>query len=179
MEIERIIRVGECASHGRWSEVAGIVQRDSAALADVEKSVVLCELVYYGQTELVRLLLGLGANPNYRYEYEHADLASLNLDAYSGTTALGQTVLGCAEHRHDTVATMKALIDAGANPNTHTYNGYTPLQLAIVENCPRHAKILFECGADPAMPSADMDRPSAYFFARDVDWAKKLLDSER
>lgn len=179
MEIERLIEVGERASHGRWSEIAGIIQRDGTGFADVEKSVLVCELAYYGQTELVCLLLGLQADPNYRYEYDRAELAALNLNAYPGTTALGQSILGCAEHRHDTTATLKALIDAGANPDRHTYRGYTPLQLAIVENCPNHAKLLFEHGADPAMPSADMDRPSAYFFARDVDWAKKLLNSDR
>lgn len=178
MVLERMVRVGQCAATGSWSEVTDLIQRDSLELADFEKGVLLCELAYYGQTELVRAVLGLGSDPNYRYEYAHADLEALTVNAYPGTTALGQAILGCADHHHETTIALKALIDAGANPDTHTYNGYTPLQLAIIENCPDHAKLLFDSGADPAMPSADMDRPSAYFFARDVDWARKLLESK-
>jgi ankyrin repeat protein len=67
---------------------------------------------------------------------------------------LHYVILGFSESRHNGEAreeayiqTLKTLIDAGANPNIQSAEGYTPLKLAIDLDWPAGAYQLFLAGA--------------------------------
>lgn len=154
----------------RWDAVGAGV----ALLEDPEDQAwLLAELCFHGQTSLVKALLDRGANPNVRYPGAVASLLAFDLEP--GTTAVGQTILGAAWRGHATLPTLEVLLAAGADPDGHTFSGYTPVQLAVALDRREWAAMLLRCGADPYRPSTDLDRPTAFDIAEGVAWAEALL----
>ena len=68
---------------------------------------------------------------------------------------------------------MKALLDAGADPNTQDGDGWTALMRAAMFNEPNGIMVLMEAGAD--VGAADSEGRTAIFYARGND---KLKGSE-
>lgn len=174
--------LGAYVADGRWSEVEDLLLSAAAeSLGQVDKSTLLCELAYYGQESATRTLLASGADVNFRFELDTRSPFAYKLVAYPRSTPLGQTILGSSYGRFKTLPVMTDLLSAGANPNAPTYQGYTPLQLAIVENRPEHARILLAQGADPHSKCEDplIDEGDAFYFAEQFaersSWACELL----
>jgi ankyrin repeat protein len=68
------------------------------------------------------------------------DPDALDSDRYDGTALIESVVLGDGGARH--TATLKALVDAGADVNRADRGGTTPLQLALCRNYLDMAAIL-------------------------------------
>jgi hypothetical protein len=67
-----------------------------------------------------------------------------------------------APHRNDTaqVATIGALIDAGADPNAGDMGGVTPLHRAVRNRCAAAVKVLLARGADPRRKNGNGSTPA-------------------
>jgi ankyrin repeat protein len=166
------------ASDGRWDDIQEILSQFSRSqVSEAEIALVLCELCYYGKIQSIQQLLNAGADPNYRYSGDEESSVVYRLVAYPRTTPLGQTILGCSERHYDTKVVMERLLDCGADPNMHTYAGYTPLQLTILNDCPEHARVLLSRGADPYKLYDDVEPSDAFDVAREEGcaWGAKLL----
>jgi len=160
--------------NGRWDEVSEFMEEHLfAGMTNEDRSTILTELSFHGVVELIDKLLQSDADPNYRFDGVRGELS---YDLEPGTTPLGQTILGAAWKRNQTLNTLNHLLAARANPNGITYSGYTPLQLAIVFGQQDLAIDLLEAGADPYCPSADLDKPDAFEFAADKPWAMTMLE---
>jgi ankyrin len=101
----------------------------------------LSRVAYYGQTELVRLMLQRGADPN--------------RPCLGGETALLQAIF---HPPHADVARL--LLEAGADPNQPDEDGELPLNWAVRNGYFEAAQVLLEYGADPDRLSGPRDAPS-------------------
>ncbi len=146
----------------------------------------------------VRLLLTHGANPNTRdvSGFTPLFLASMNgneemtrlflhlgLDPNAVSEKVLETVkngpfsIGLLQPLHETVAfggaaTVRALLDSGANANARELRGMTPLTSAVATDRPDYQtiRLLLQRGADPRGKSnAGEDA---------VDWARKFRDPQ-
>ena len=88
-----------------------------------------------GESEIARLLVGAGANPN-----------SVGAD--------GGTPLHGAAH-HDDSEMMDAFINSGGDIHLHNQWGRTPLHVAARRGCLEVARILLDAGADPNATTAE------------------------
>lgn len=178
-----ITNVGPFAFEQRWTEVEEILV-GLGSLSDKDGGTLLCELCFYGNERCIELLLDRQADANFRFEYQGRSNVAYRVVAYPRTTPIGQTILGSSQGRFQTLPTLRLLLQAEADPNLHTYQGYTPLQLAIVENCPEHAEALLSAGASPRLHCEDPLIPEgdAFYFAKEYGgeraWVRRLL-SER
>lgn len=170
--------IGAYAADGRWGDVAEAINASGvSSLGSRDKSILLCELSYYGRIEPISVLLECGADPNYCYDINDTSIYKYILGAYPRTTALGQAILGAAERKHNTIQVVNMLLNFGANVNLYTYSGYTPLQLAIINDRPAHAELLLQRGADPELFRNDDERLNSFDIANEegVDWAILML----
>lgn len=117
----------------------------------------LIPAIWRGHTQIIKLLLNAGANPNIRpasplanalNNKEIADLliaagADINFKDKDGQTDL---MTAAVEGR---VALVKALIAAGANVNIQNNKGRTPLINAALHGKIEVVKVLLEAGANP------------------------------
>lgn len=89
-------------------------------------------------------------------------VAALKPDAGSRDirTNVGSTPLHLAAANADPGA-LKALIDAGANPNARDHDGMTPLHVAAYSQNAVHAQLLLEAGADPHALTASGRDPTS------------------
>lgn len=89
-------------------------------------------------------------------------VAALKPDAGSRDirTNVGSTPLHLAAANADPGA-LKALIDAGANPNARDHDGMTPLHVAAYSQNAAHAQLLLEAGADPHALTASGRDPTS------------------
>jgi ankyrin repeat protein len=140
-------KIGIFAQDGRWDEVRSVLCSELTSSSELEKAVLLCQLSYYEHLDLCAFLLRAGADVNYRRLEDDCPHVSFFLEPR--TTPLGQTILGHSYRRRKTIPILELLLHHGADPNLTTAFGYTPLQLAIVENCPEHARVLLNHSADP------------------------------
>jgi len=175
-----VASVGPLAFEQRWTEVEEILH-GLGSLPEKDRSTLLCELCFYGNVRCIEMLLDSQVDVNFRFEYEGRSNVAYRVVAYPRTTPIGQAILGRSQGRFQTFETLQLLLQARADPNLHTYQGYTPLQLAIIEDCPEHAEALLSAGAnsrllceDPLIPEGD-----AFYFAKQYGgeraWAHRLL----
>lgn len=177
-----LLNIGSYASDGRWREVSEALAHSRDELTPKDLSVVLCELAYYGKLQVVTKLLDMGADPNFRYDLAEESRLAYILQGFPRTTPVGQTILGSSHGRSQTVDALRILLAKGASPDGFTYQGYTPLQLAIMENCREHAAVLLGRHADPMKRCEDPLIPegNAFHFAELAGkWAVDLLKHDQ
>lgn len=139
--------IGALAEDKRWPEIHELLAEGLSTSTLIEKNVLLCELSFFDNLHAVKILIEAGTEVNYRYDLSCGSQIAYTLRAYPSSTPVGQTILGHAHRRFDTAEVLSTLLAAGADVEGKSYSAYTPLQLAIVENCPRHAELLLKAGA--------------------------------
>ena len=169
-----IDHIGVYATDRRWDDIQqALDEADFSCITQSDISVILMELAFYGATELVEQLIAKGPDLNYRFDAPSK--YAYHVGAYPGATALTQTICG-SDDRHPTFETMALLLRNGADPNLIGYSSQTPLQKAIMYDRPEHAVLLLLYGANPYLPSIDINDPDAFDYASDHPWAKKMLE---
>lgn len=88
--------------------------------------------IYHSPVPFIRVLLELGADPNYE---DHAGFPSLIAALSSG--------------RQDRLEIVELLLSAGADVQQRGFNDYTPLHRAATDNDPKAIALLLAHGADP------------------------------
>ncbi len=89
--------------------------------------------IYHSPLPFIRILLELGADPNYQ---DHAGFPSLI------------AALSCSD-RSDQKELIELLISCGADIQQRGVNDYTPLHYAVAENDVEMIELLLSYGADP------------------------------
>lgn len=84
------------------------------------------------------------------------NIKNLNKPNNKGETRLH---IACIKKRANQEEAVKALLDAGANPNTKDYTGWSPLQEVVSFGLTNICKLLLEYGAQPNMPGVQNRRP--------------------
>ena len=118
----------------------------------------LCYVAGRGNVTATKLLLGIGANPNWQHPYLYG--SSLHYAARNGQTAVAQV-----------------LLDRGANPNAQDQHGETALHIAAMNGDIPLAKSLLGHGADPNVVDKDWQSSPLVFAVARSKWevAKLLL----
>jgi ankyrin repeat protein len=93
------------------------------------------------RTQIVRLLLAAGADPNAAANRRHSGPLHYAADGY---------ITGPAWDAKRQVATIRCLLAAGADVNAPDQNGATPLHRAVRTRCAAAAECLLDAGGDPA-----------------------------
>ncbi len=99
--------------------------------------------IYHGPLGLVRALLDAGA-----------DAAAEAEDGFPPLIALLTT------DRPDRIDVLRLLLAAGADPNTHGLNDWTPLHLVVQSDDLAAAEVLVAAGADPRVRTR-IDEPTS------------------
>ncbi len=100
----------------------------------------LVQAVEQGDRPRIETLLKKAVNPN-------------RLTGFRGKTALIQAVA------RDDIEVTRLLLDAGADPDTKSGDGYTPLGLAALRGDAQIVKLLLKAGANPDLKSSDGNTP--------------------
>jgi hypothetical protein len=156
-------------------------------LGFVDRSILLYEFCYTGEIDLVKFLIERGVELDFDSYIavtqdvgrEGRVLTYWEDSIHPGSTPIGQAILGTADGVAWNMPVLDKLLGAGADPNRHTYSGYTPLQLAIVCDLPEMAGLLLLRGGDPSKPSTDFDNPTAFDFLDEHTWARYMLERWR
>jgi ankyrin repeat protein len=138
-----------------------LLSRDPSILREIHwsKGGLLSLAVKYGQLEMVRLLLDLGADPDERTLVE-----TVEEPTPSAGTPLWYAAL---DGRRDIAA---LLLDRGADPNANVYAFGWPLRNALTRKHEAVKQLLLEHGVRTP--------PYMVAEAHDVDQARRLLDSD-
>lgn len=194
--------IAEAARAGDLSQSRElIIAGADVNLAEPDGTTALLWAVYRSSTELVQLLLDAGADPNVanglditpllqasRYGDAGMISALLAKGAMPGGAELGVEVRVesslMAAARSGSVAAVKVLLDAGANPKrTEPLDNQTALMWATAEGHLDVVSVLLDAGADPNMKarvseltkrSTNVDFPSGGFAA--LHWAARNGD---
>jgi ankyrin repeat protein len=145
---------------GDAPRVYELVQADPAVLRRITHGGGLVTLaVNHGQTEMVRLLLDLGADVDERILLEELE---------EPTLSWGMPLWYAALANHREIAQL--LLDRGADPNANVYASGWPLRNAWNHEDDSVKKLLLSRGAKP--------QPYMVAEAHDVDEARRLLDAD-
>jgi hypothetical protein len=90
--------------------------------------------------EIIRLLLAAGANPNAAANHRRSSPLHYAADGF---------ITGPAWDAERQVATLRCLIDNGADIHLQDKNGATPLHRAVRTRCAAAVKFLLDAGSDP------------------------------
>lgn len=168
------------------------VQNDSAAAAKAiaagasvnapgpSGTTPLMSAAMFGKPAIVRLLLAKGADPNARSPDYEGNALNVAFSRMNGMALLGRDDDPTPAKRAQAMAVVKALLDAGANPNIAVKiatQSMTPLMQASQAGMADLVKLLLEGGADPNMTNAGrytvldyaVDRPPPYMSSTDAD----------
>lgn len=121
----------------------------------------ICHWIYAGDTPLhlaaaghrdkiVKQLLAAGANPNCRGPHRGATPLHYAADGF---------ITGDCWDPHRQVATLRVLIDAGADLRLADNNGATALHRAVRTRCSDAVTCLLDAGADPAIQNRSGSTP--------------------
>lgn len=122
------------AEHGYTEIVQYLVDKGAnPAAAEPSGKTPLVAALSKGHTKTVSTLLSLGANPN---------------DGVIPPYIKSPLVASCSK-LYGSSEICRMLLEAGANPNAATADGWTPLHQACLDGCVKQIAILMENGADP------------------------------
>jgi ankyrin repeat protein len=102
------------------------------------------------RVEIVRLLLGAGADPNAAGNHRSSTPLHYTADGF-----IGSPVWDAKKQ----VATIRCLLDAGANIRCQDTNGATPLHRAVRTRCAAAVRYLLRAGSDPTMENKPGNTP--------------------
>jgi len=94
------------------------------------------------RVEIVKLLLAAGANPNAAKNMRKSSPLHYAADGF---------ITGPVWNAKRQVATIRCLLQNGADIHLQDMNGATPLHRAVRTRCAAAVKLLLEAGSDPAM----------------------------
>jgi hypothetical protein len=100
--------------------------------------------------EIIRLLLAVGADPNAAANDRRSSPLHYAADGF---------ITGPAWDAERQVATLRCLIDNGANIHLQDKNGATPLHRAVRTRCAAAVKFLLDVGSDPTLPNKPGSTP--------------------
>ena len=117
---------------GRHFKLAEVLHRNGSSVEPrgVNKSTPLHSAAYYGDLEMVQVLLEYGVDVDCPDKYGNTPLIYVSLNG----------------HRND-AGVARLLIERGADPNTRALDGYTPLHWASYYGRIEIARLLIEHGA--------------------------------
>ena len=102
------------------------------------------------RTEIARLLLSAGANPNAAGNDRRSGPLHYAADGY---------IIGPAWNEKRQVETIRCLLDAGARVNAQDKNGAAPLHRAVRTRCAAAVSCLLTAGADPTLKNKSGSTP--------------------
>ena len=142
------LSVPEAAALGRIDELRARLDEDPASAEDRSPDGFppLALAAFFGREEALAYLLARGADPNV---------------AASHPSAV-RPIHSAAAHRGGEVSLrmVRALLDAGADPNVTQTGGWTPLHQAAAHGWREHAILLLDRGADPVARTEDGRTPA-------------------
>ncbi|KAI8990078.1 P-loop containing nucleoside triphosphate hydrolase protein [Pilobolus umbonatus] len=94
--------------------------------------------------------------------------------ALEANEPLGDTICKAIVH-NDMKALKKLAEDTNFNPNVYHRYGWTPLQVAVIQDNEPMVKLLLEKGADPNLPDQYYPRSHQAANVRQVDFSEDLL----
>ena len=145
---------------GAAAPVYELVHADPSLLRRIDSDGGLVTLaVVHGQTEMVKLLLDLGADVDERITLEQVEKPTASWGMPLWHAALGNQL-----------DMTQLLLDRGANPNANVYASGWPLRNAWNHEDDAVKKLLLARGAEP--------QPYMVSEAHDVAEAKRLLDAD-
>lgn len=102
------------------------------------------------RVEIVRLLLKAGANPNAATNHRRSSPLHYAADGF---------ITGPAWDADRQVATIRCLLDAGADLHAQDKNGATPLHRAVRTRCAAAVRCLLQAGSDPTRENHSGNTP--------------------